>query len=407
MTNKERWDLYVRDLPSAQSFKDFGYYFLINACLQRRVWYGNGSDEEGKRLYPNLYIIFVGPPGCGKGVIISAVSYFLKHHKYERGLEIETNTGKEKPPLFAVGADSITFEELLDDIASNTRAFLGADKQIYIHSSYVFALQELDSLFRKKGDDVARFLKNAYDCVPYDRKTKHQGKNLLRRLCLSLIAGTQEDFIREATTGTFRIFGQGFSSRSLFLYEHGYSDDSFHISNISPEQAAAREELLVWIKRLALVYGELTYSKEVHGWLEDWYKKKLHAQRARASVQMQEYYARKRVNLLKLAAGVHYSEALDNEITLVDFQKAVTLLDAIEPNMEAGFNSGGRNANASYTKKILEYIKSNGSRISRRDLLLTFTSDLTWEEIESCIKELEIGHNLKTKQEGNEKVYYL
>lgn len=382
---------------------------MINACLQRRVWYfGEGEESEGGRLFPNLYVVLVGPPGNGKGKILDKVSYFLKYHKYDKGTEITTNTGGEKQSLFAVGADSITFEELLEDIANSTRTFRQPDGKAYIHTSYAFALQELDSLFRKKADDIGRFLKNAYDCVPYDRKTKHSGQNLLRRLCLSLIAGTQFDFVREATSGQYKIFGQGFSSRTLWIFEPGYTDDAFHISDLSEQQKEARDDLAKWISKLSLVYGELTYNDDARGFLEDWYKKKLHAQRAKASPKMQEYYARKKVMLLKMAAAVHFSDSLDMEISLMDFQRALVLLDSIEPAMEAGMNaSGGKNELHNYAKDILEWITTKGGKATRREIILRFTADLSWEELEQCLRELEIGHGLRTKQENNEKIYYI
>ncbi len=123
---------------------------------------------------------------------------------------------------------------------------------------------------------------------------------------------------------------------------------------------------------------------------------------------MQEYFARKKVMMLKLAAAVHFSDSLDREITLTDIRTALELLDSVEPGMEAGMNaSGGKNELCNYTKMILNHIKNAGGRIRRRDLLLKFTNDLTWEEIEKCLNELTIGAGLKTTQEDNEKIYYL
>jgi hypothetical protein len=405
MKNLQKWNLYTSRLPAPQSFLDFGFYYTIGCCLQRRVWfYGEGDEGEGGKLYPNQYVVFVGPPGCGKGIVLSKISYFLKYHKNEKGIPIRTSTGEEKPSLYSVGADSITFEELLDDIALSSRSMVTPEKKPYVYTAYAFVLQELDSLFRKKADDVIRFLKNAYDCGDYDRKTRHQGKTLLRRLCCSLIAGTQLDFLKEAIDS--KIFGQGFASRTLFLFEHKERFDSFHISDLDDDQKMARDELLEYVKRLSVLYGEIKYSRETRSWLEDWYRNTFVPQRLAASSRMVDYMARKKVIMLKLAAAMHFSEELDLTIPTETFQRAITLLDKTEKDMEAGFSATGNNPLHSASRKMLAFIKSRG-RCKRRDLVLEYSADYTVDEIEMCLKALELGHGLKTGVDHGEKVYYL
>lgn len=395
MTNTENWQLYTSKLPAPQSFLDFGWIFLITSCLQRRVWYyGEGEDSEGGKLYPNQYVVMCGPPGCGKGIVLSKISYFLGYHKNERGPLIITACGEEKPPLFAMGADSLTFEELLDDIARSSRAMVTPEGKPYIYTSYAFVLQELDSLFRKKADDVARFLKNAYDCGNYDRKTRHSGQTLLRRLCCSLIAGTQLDFIKEATDT--KIFGQGFASRTLFLFESEERFSSFHISDLNEDQKHARDKILEWVKKLSLVYGELTYSPETRKWLEDWYQGPFQQQKSKASNKMLDYIARKKVIMLKLAAGIHFRESLDLVIERESFEAALKFLDAIEPKMEAGLNMSGRNPLHQIGKRVREFIKAKGGQALRSDVIIEFNSDVNIEDLESIFKELEMAHGLKT-----------
>ena len=77
LTNFEKWRLYTDGLISPDNFIDFGWYFLISAALQRRVW--TGPDHQ--RLYPNIYVIPVAEPGIGKGLVIKQVAELLKFHK--------------------------------------------------------------------------------------------------------------------------------------------------------------------------------------------------------------------------------------------------------------------------------------------------------------------------------------
>ena len=402
MTNYDRWNLITEKLPSPQSYIDFGFYYLISLALQRRVWYYTGKNA----LFCNQYIVFVGPPAVGKGLVLSMIAHFARFHKYDKAGVIKTSTGPELPPLFPLGADSITFEELICEVASSRRNVLTADPKepSYSHCSYAFILPELSSLFKRKTEDVVKFMLNAYDCDQYDYKTKHQGKECIRRLCLNFIAATQLDFLKDAhKTG---LFGQGFSSRSIFLFENKRRFDAFHIAgNVeATENIAAEKELLSWLKQLSTLYGQITYDKDAAKWLENWYIHTHCPKEAKANSRMQDYLGRKKVMILKIAAALHFSESLSMEIPLDTIQKAVSVLDKIEPQMEAGLALSGRNELHIAARKILAFMRERRST-SRKELILTFGSDYTVEEIFICLKELELGYNMKEYEEKGEICY--
>jgi hypothetical protein len=364
------------------------------------VWYYSGDDA----LYPNLYVVFVGPPAVGKGLVLGRINNLLRHHKYEKGRPIETNAGPEYPLLFPLGADSVTFEELMSDVAGSIRRLPIANNKIYAHTSYAFVLEELSSLFKRKTEDVVKFLLNAYDCKGYEYKTKHQGKDIIRALCLDFIAGTQFDFLRDAhKTG---LFGQGFSSRTLFLFEYNARSYKFHISGDSEEQLAAKNELLVWLKKLSTIYGQLTYAQTTDDWLEHWYITVHVPMQLNAGEKMQYYYGRKKVALLKLAAAIHFSEQDSMVIALETFQKALALLDSIEPAMSQGLSFSGRNELHFYGRKMLQYIKDH-REARKKHIYLEFGADMQLQEIEDCLKELQIGYNLKMKIENGDCIYYV
>lgn len=401
MTNYERWRLYTSNVTSPESYVDFGFYWLIAASLQRRVWYYDGAMA----LYPNLYIILVGPPSLGKGLITSIVKRFLVEHKYEKMGLIKTNAGSEYPPLFPVGADTLTFEELMSDLANSIRLVPKPEgKGNYSHTSYAFCLEEMDSLFKKKVEDVCRFLKNGFDCGDYDYKTKHHGKDLLRRLCISFLAGTQLVFLKEAQkTG---LFTEGFSSRSLFIFESARRHEAFHISEFTPEQAAAGKELSAWIKKLSAAFGGLTYNDEARKWLDNWYLTTHVPAEYKASERMKHYMGRKKVIMLKLAAAMHFAEELSYEIPLPTFQRALAMLDKLEPNMDAGLSMFGRNELYAARTQLLQKLRQNGG-LSKKQIYLEFGRDMDLQQIEQCIKELEVGYGLRTKLENGQATYYL
>ncbi len=402
-TNFENWQIYTQNLTSPQSYIDFSYYFLITSCLQRRVWY----DEEPWQVFPNLYIALTGPPAVGKGLCIGAVSKFLKYHRLETGLVIRTNIGQEKPLLYPNGADCITFEQLLTKFALSGRRFATTDNKPYFHSSLWFTLEELASIVKRKTDDVVRFFQNAYDCKDYDYEIKHQEKkDRIRNLCLSFLAGTQPAFLIDAQKKG--IFDQGFTSRIIFLFENEPRFIRWHIAHeISAEQKQAEIDLLAWIKKLSEIHGRITYDQTTHNFLEDYYINKAYPALQRASPKFAEFLGRIKVHTMKLAAALHFSESLEMNIPLIRFQEALQILEGLYHRMEAGLNLIGRNELHSYSRKILSFIKSR-KEVLEGELIIHFASDINIEEMLLCIKELELGFNLKTKMRSDGKrVYYL
>src|SRR5574343_764727 len=132
----ELWQHYTSNLSAPQSSLDLSYYWLISAALQRRVF----LQSMERPLFPNLYIVLVGPPGVGKGIVITPTTEILRAHKLHKrqanvspnfaqldeqakkllaikmDLEeaIEKNMSQQKleePLVFPIAPDYITYEK--------------------------------------------------------------------------------------------------------------------------------------------------------------------------------------------------------------------------------------------------------------------------------------------------------
>ena len=93
MTNLEKWMKYMDGFSSPDCFIQFGFYYMINACLQRRVWCG----PEHAPCYPNMYVILTGEPAVGKGLVIKQVASVIKHHKMDDPKEFGTKNLPNTP----------------------------------------------------------------------------------------------------------------------------------------------------------------------------------------------------------------------------------------------------------------------------------------------------------------------
>jgi hypothetical protein len=411
MTNFDRWQLFMKDMCSPQSFVDFGFYYMISAALQRRVWLGDEKDP----IYPNMYIILVGEPGIGKGRVIKPVNSILKHHKLNpTGVEEDKdsatvmvdvnamlgnamNKAIEQPLLIPVAPEATTYEALVNNMAKAVRrinykwrnpATDREETKVYSHSSLCFCLEEMSSLFRKRTEDLVNFLLVTYDCGDYDYVTKHQGKDHVRKCCLNMLAGTTPSFLQ--ATFDDKLLSEGFSSRSIFVYEYANRHNKWGLAEFTPEQIKAREEIIAHIKRLAGLYGQAKLSPEADEFGRAWWEEIHPTKRSNNNLKLAPYYARKKLHFMKLAMAIHFGESTDMVIGVESCKYALEVLDQAEKRMHFALSFGGKNHQSGVAKSIIKYLKAVGPNNpqSFSDLLIEFFDHATESELEEVIQFL-------------------
>lgn len=431
LTNYEKWRLYTDGLISPDSFIDFGFYFLIGAALQRRVWVG----PKHMQLFPNQYTTFVSDPGIGKGLVIRAISHMLRHHKlsspnekthtvtgtktgdvepvnrelieaaakadYESGINEEqrgSEVGKkynnyEKPLLFPVAADSTSFEALVTSMSRALRRknYVEFDEQlqrnvtkIYTHSSMSFCLEEISSLFRKRAEDVANFLQITYDCGDFKKDTKTQGTDRIQKCCLSFLGGTQPNFMRRSFSDG--LLNEGFASRTWFIFESRNRKTTMHIPELTPLQKMCEIDILNHLLKLSNLYGGCTYTPEAYSWLEQWWIE-AQTERVNLSERLLHYYSRKNIHIQKLAMALHFSEKLDFVITLEECKRALAILDKAEAKMHHAIITKSENPYFGIGQKILGFLTENGSR-TRNELFAKFYEELPSNDPKDALEKI-------------------
>lgn len=391
MTNFERWQYWCKDLPSPQSYVDWGWYHLIGACLQRRVW----CSATGQPCFPNKFTILTGRPGIGKGLVIKEVTSFMTHWKQEDVLkdagkvgssqeekvrsetlaQLELDAAREreyqgttkqatelaKPLLFPMAADATSYQALILAIGDCYRRINYVDKnnklQVYGHSSISFALPELSSLFRSKTEDVINFLLGLYDCPDdYEYRTVSREKDKIRRGCVNFFAGTTPSFMRSTFDG--RLADEGFTSRTFFIFAAKNRFSRFFIPDRNEQQVQCRLELLQHLRNLAMLFGKVEVDPETVAYLEDWWQKfeQNWTQRSNKSPQMIPYYSRKNIHVMKLAMAMHFGESVIMHIPLQRFKDAIEFLDNEEKSMHLAITLEGDNPQSRAIRRILDLL---------------------------------------------------
>jgi hypothetical protein len=438
MTNKQRWDNYTSNLSSPQSFVDWGYLFLISSCLQRRVW----LSASNQPCFPNMYVILVGEPGIGKGLVIREVNEFLRFWKKDdikpktegmnkdqaliaQALHEEDTTKAQqsefqgkgqgskdilKPLAFSVAADATTYEALVDAVSQSYRRINYLEwnethnkfvSKIIGHSSITFALQELGSLLRKHTSDTVNYLLGLYDCpLDYEYLTRTRGKERVRRACLNLLAGTTPSFMQ----GTFddKLVGEGFTSRVFYIFAKKNRKNQFFIPELTEEQKTAKTELLNHIKELASLYGQCTIDKDTMDYLQTWWheQEENKHKRINQSLQMMPYYARKNIHVMKVAMAYHFGESIDKHIPLSAFTWAIQFLEKAEMYMHLAITLEGSTPFSKCCQRILEFLR-NGQKKSYVEIAIT--AMVGRKELEECLTFLQDTEQINVEAVDDEK----
>lgn len=399
---KNAWDIYTAKIKSPQKFLDFGFYYMIGAALQRRVWLG----PYLKPIVPNLYIVLCGDPGVGKGLVINDIAAIMKHHKFKisspeevkinkmlekaqkEGATSETilllqqsrealeqirtfqKDGKSGRPeeelLFPVGADATTYESLLQQHSNSLRVFrtspcLMAPSGVYTYHSLCFVIEEASSLFRKHSETLIQYLLAAYNCEDYTYRTKHQGNDIIKRCSLAMLGGTTPDFMKDAFSD--KLLGEGFTSRTIFVYGEKNRFESFFIPEYTSEQLACRELILSRLKSLSNIFGQCEHSKDAYSYLE-WYFKEIHPKRKqKIDPKLRHYIARKDLHVQKLALCVHFADNDSLVIEQSSFETAIGMLDTLEGTMSLCLNTKSQNPVGEIQRVILKYLKEQGPKM--------------------------------------------
>lgn len=417
-TNLDKWRHYTKDLVSPDDYLEMGFYYMIAAALQRRVWTGKAEDP----LFPNLFILLVGPPGVGKGRTIGPINSFIRHHKLipltpeqaklaemtsklqdeaaaamlQAGVsedvtkKMPRSGNKEEALLIPVAAEATTYESLMEAACSCPRRISVppdylAPNGIYTHNSLAFCLEELSSLFKRKSEDLCKYFLCAFDCKDYTYKTKTQGMSKIRKPCLNFFGGTTTSFIEEGVNDS--LLSDGFFSRTICVYAEKNRFERFGGSEMTELQKMCANDILAHIERLSRVYGEVSYTPEAWALFKDyfenpamWPHKKQFLNR-----KLEHYASRKNIHAPKLAMAIHFSDNVtDMTLTLEECQKALDILERLEAGMHKALTAGGKNVKMLEWKNVLRFIKIQGE-VGFNDIWNEFVDDASKEDLNGMV----------------------
>lgn len=332
----EGWLEYTDVLPSPSLWRKWAGIFILGAALERRVWVRTAIGP----LYPNLYVLLVGPPGLGKTNLTSKVHEFLTQLS---GLA----TGND-PSKFHLAASSETHASLVDALKDAGRRYIDPKtlEPVSFHSLTIVS-NELGVFLPEWSTAMMNKLQDLYDCKPYSERRRTGDLYFeIAKPQLSFISGTTPSFLTETLPPG--AWDQGFISRTMIAFStETLKRDIF---TESPFMETVYNDLIVDLHHIFSLHGQVVFEDDAIDAIRNW--------DAAGQVPLPEhpkllhYNTRRMAHLLKLCLIVSISEGDSFKITKQHVIRALDLLTELEAFLPEIFKSMAQGGDSKVFEEI-------------------------------------------------------
>jgi len=373
---------YTEQSESPNSFHIWSGLSAIASCIQRKVWMNMGHFK----VFPNMYVVLVGPPGCRKNSAINIAIGLL-----------------EGIPEVKYSADAITRQALTQFMKASEQQIEGVLKdKPYTHTSVTIISKELSVFIGNNNIELLSLLTDLYD--PHDKweyRTKNSGVDTLRGVWLNMLAGTTPTWLVGSIP--MNAIGGGFTSRVIFVVEYGPRKKNA-VPIITEKEVKLRENLIYDLEQISLIKGQMEFNPVALEWYRIWYEETPPSELAH-DPRFEGYYERKHIHLLKLAMILSLSKSSKMVLEVEDLEQARNIIEGTEARMTDAFGAAGRSLMANDIDDIMKLIKSTGE-ISHRQLLHSVWRDVAPENVDSVLRVLkDMGLIEEKVKEGS--LYYV
>ncbi len=378
---------YTEETEPPTSYHTWTGISLAAGALQRKVWLRWGHET----IYPNMYIILVGPSGrCRKGVAMGI----------GRDLLGELSTVQ-------ISSESITREALIRFMKGAIGTMIDPEtKNTLFHCSVTTISPELSVFLGQQNLGFLADLTDWYDSNKvWTYETKGSGTDRIQGVCFNLLGATAPDWIQSMLPQ--EALGGGFTSRCIFIVE---ANKKKYAPDPPEPEAKLWAALKNDLEKIGNLQGVMHFDKIGKETYIDWYIEQEEGM-AKGNMPVKDprfagYSERRATHIRKLSMVMSACRGDTMLITADDFHRSRKLLEAAERNMSDVFGGLGQARYSDVTEKVLLYIKQH-KKVPRSELMGAFYRDVdsyTLRIIEEVLEQMKVVH-ISHDSLNNEKQY--
>lgn len=372
----DAYQLYAEGNEASPKFHEWGAIGAVSAMISRRIWF----DQAYFKIYPNMYVVFVGEPGDKKTTAMNLA----------RGI-----VQKAGVPC---AAPSITKEAMTQLMGSKNEksphltkfSLETAEGKIIVDVAHMsmFA-SEIVTMLNAGGNamGMVEFLTDIYDREMFEVVTKNKGTDLIVGPYITIMACMTPE-----QTGNMlkqNIISGGFSRRCVFVYGRSKAE-GVPFPELTKDQKAAELFLMQCYDKLIKIKGEFIMSPDARDFFASWYQVKHKKLLGPGSPAEKNWLRSKDMMAIKVAMLLCVCDFKeDRVITLEYLQRSISMLDSVEPDLNRIFAGAGRNIASELAHKILQRIKDSPQKaLPQKKLLAEMFSEGTYQELTEAFNYL-------------------
>jgi len=349
----ELFQAYTAPFKGSKLHYKWAILSVIGATMERRCWFPLGGLGQ---LYPNMYIILCGAAGCGKTTSGNVATRFL--HDYNESLG-PSNGG------IKFGPDKATPAALIKRFSKSTKVVADLPKRPSMSCLFVYSTEASTFLTDIGGGELTHDMLKLYDCDrQFKKELSGEGIITIKGPCLNFLASTTPSWLsnfvqRDASAN-------GFVSRIMFATEVGFVEMD---DEIAPGDPALEEGIIGHIGRIHRMAGQFKETDAARQFYKEWFQR--HRRQLYTFIDgsfLREFYARKHAHMRKIAMALSASRSSDLVIQAEDYERALALIEDLEPNMASSFGVQDYRRTPDFSKQLLLLVPT-GTEITKAELL--------------------------------------
>jgi hypothetical protein len=321
-----------RFLPTPEIFRKWVGISAIGAVLERKMWI-----DTGQVLYPNLYVILIGPSGTGKTRVIDYANSIVG--------EIDN---------FYFAPTSATRASLIDVLAESKRKlpFRGQDNEMVEYNTLYVSQDELSAFMPEYNADIISALTKFYDGNWY-KEAKRVGhvRHDIDKPNMSILCGSTPTNLMRVLKQD--IWSQGFTGRTFMVY----SDEDIYHNPLKSKKHEAPTALIHDIQVIFAMFGEVSWTDEYNNLQEEWFK---NGSAPPEHPLLADYNKRRPSHLYKLSMISSADRGDDLVLRKEDFLRAQGWLAEVEREMTKVFEGGYTTADRQVMDELIAFLKRDG-----------------------------------------------
>jgi hypothetical protein len=328
---------FAEDTEAPRDFWLWAGISTIASAVQRKVWVPYGIET----IYPNMYILIIGPPASRKAAPINLSKKLLQ----ELQVTISKDSGSKRALTKQMAA------------AVDKEKFFEPKGQKWIGQSAISIIsRELSSLLAVEPKTMIEFLTDGYDC-PEDKweyGTSEKGEDILYYHVINCLLGTTPGWF--ANNLPQEAVGSGWTSRHIIIF-----GDKVYKRVPRPElterQKHVYKSLVNDLQLIAGLVGEMSWSKEAGEYFDNWYKDIDKNLSKIKDERLAPFGGRVHVHVIKTAIVLHLDRSSVLELEADDVGRAIELVWGTIPGASQAFGGFGPSRTSGEVHRIEQQVR--------------------------------------------------